>query len=98
MEGTDVSIKLQLTLAEAKELKVCFDQTAAILTGARELIPMEQIEVQNKLRFAIEDYEDGQNYGNGSDKEGPCSTTEITEDNRFSDDVPPWYGEDAQAD
>ena len=95
MEGTDVSIKLKLTIAEAKELKGCFDQYAAILTGAREMIPMQQIEVQNRLRFAIEDYENGQDYGNCFDKKGSCSTTEIGEDTRVSDDVPPWYGEDA---
>ena len=97
MEGTEV-IKLKLTLAEAKELHWCAEQSANTHTVSHERIPMEHIELQNKLRFAIEDYEDGQNYGYGSNQEGSCGPVAFRTYRETSEQVPHWYGEDAQAD
>lgn len=84
---------MKLTLEQAKEFKWCFDQHAAILSGAREYVPMNQIEAENKIRFAIQEYEDGQEFGNRADQERLCSFGEIGEDSEVSYTVPPWYEE-----
>jgi len=56
-------------------------------------IPLEEIEAENKIRFAIQEYEDGQESGNRTYQERLCSFGEIREDSEVSYTVPPWYEE-----